>query len=84
MWMASTANEKSLAAAKRMGFHFEEISRWQVVLAEHNAKQWNEKTIREGNLRSENLGRDTAVLSVCWDDWEGGVRDLVQAKMDRQ
>lgn len=36
-----------------------------------------------GEGRGEGIGRDTAVLSVCWDDWENGTREKLQAVMDR-
>ena len=27
-------------------------------------------------------GRDTAMLSICWDDWRDGVREKVQALVE--
>lgn len=83
-WRASSANDRSVNAAKRMGFQLEGIIRWAFVLNENNAKQSNGKDVREGDPRGKLLGRDNAMLSVCWDDWEDGVKDLVQAKMDRR
>lgn len=33
--------------------------------------------------KEEDLGMDTVVFSICWDDWEGGVRESVAVKMAR-
>ena len=31
----------------------------------------------------EKLGRDTATLTICWDDWENGARDAIEKLMER-
>lgn len=36
-----------------------------------------------GRGRGERDGRDSVFLSICWDDWEGSVRDTVLKRMER-
>lgn len=81
VWHASTANETSIRAAVRMGFTLESVLRWQSVLPA--GKVGNRLLPREGDPRKDNLGRDTAVLSLCWEDWEGGMKDRVAEIMNR-
>ncbi|KAJ7015880.1 hypothetical protein C8F04DRAFT_1246752 [Mycena alexandri] len=38
---------------------------------------------RAGDPNHGCLGRDTLLLSLCWDDWEGGAREAVNAIMQR-
>ncbi|KZP23901.1 hypothetical protein FIBSPDRAFT_857649 [Athelia psychrophila] len=78
-WQCSTANTASVNAAKRLGFQLEGVKRWDRVYPK--GKVGNGLSVGEG--RGEGVGRDTAVLSVCWDDWESGVREKLQAVMDR-
>lgn len=77
-WQAHADNVPSKRAAERLGFRFEGIARWQRVLAGD----------REGHIRpgeEDKPGRHSAVLSVCWDDWETpGFQEALQAKMDRK
>lgn len=58
-----------------MGFRWEGVQRWEYVLAGH--KPGNGREVREGNPRAGTRGRDTAILAVCWDDWEEGVKDVI-------
>lgn len=39
----------------------------------------------DGRLMGEvkDGGRDTAYLSLCWDDWLGGKREMVDALLSR-
>ena len=40
--------------------------------------------VREGDPRRENVGRDTAILGLCWDDWVlNGAREHVANVMSR-
>ncbi|KZP23905.1 acyl-CoA N-acyltransferase [Athelia psychrophila] len=78
-WQCSTANAASVNAAKRLGFQWEGVKRWDRVYP--TGKLGNGLTVGEG--RGEGVGRDTAVLSVCWDDWDNGARGKLQAVMDR-
>lgn len=82
-WLASANNEKSRNAALRLGFRFEGIKRWQMVFppAESKFPATNGIALRVGDPSRDSLGRDTAVLSMCWDDWEQGGRDKVDKMM---
>ena len=84
VWTASTANPNSVSAAKRMGFQQEGIMRWDRVLPVHRAKGGNGKPVRQGDPKENLTGRDTVVLSVCWDDWEDGVRRQTIEAMARK
>lgn len=83
-WLADPPNKASLAAAQRMGFQLEGILRWNRVVpdAEARGKVHNG---REGPPYGEETdgGRDTAYLSLCWDDWIGGKREFVDELLSR-
>lgn len=79
-WRANTKNEPSVRAATRMGFRQEGVLRWQMALPE--GKEGDEP--REGDPRKERLKRDSALLAVCCDDWEGGLREKVQESIDSE
>ena len=81
-WCAHEKNIASVKLAERMGFKREGMIRWHWVLPEVLA--------RDGNMPGKNdkfpekPGRNTHVLSVCWDTWEDGVREVVQNNIDRK
>ncbi|KAJ5115170.1 hypothetical protein NUU61_000929 [Penicillium alfredii] len=83
-WLADPPNKASLAAAQRMGFQQEGILRWNRVVpdAEARGKVHNG---RNGPVYGEqqDRGRDTVYLSLCWDDWTEGKREVVDALMSR-
>ncbi|KZV80216.1 acyl-CoA N-acyltransferase [Exidia glandulosa HHB12029] len=73
-WQANAVNVGSLRVAERLGMKLEGIQRWQQVLPEG----------KEGPRRGEEekIGRHTAILAICWDDWEKEeVRDALQRQM---
>ncbi|KAJ7274429.1 acyl-CoA N-acyltransferase [Mycena haematopus] len=76
-WIANTVNVASVKTAERMGMKREGIMRWTWVLPK--GKEGNEA----GPGRGEGLGRDSALLAVCWDDWENGVREHVSKQIER-
>ncbi|KAK4031202.1 putative N-acetyltransferase [Parachaetomium inaequale] len=84
VWQASTMNAASIRVAERLGFRREGVLRWHYVfrngLARH--KVGNGRPLPPGSEEGD-LGRDTVVLSLCWDDWEGGVREHVERAMAR-
>lgn len=82
-WQASAMNTPSRRLAERMYFKFEGITRWDRVLPE-NKQFGNGVAVRDGDPRgSKHGGRDTAVFGHCWDDWEGGGRENIDAIMAR-
>jgi len=81
-WCAHNKNLPSARLAERMGFKEEGWIRWMWAVAEERALDGIEP--REGDGRPENYGRHTIMLSTCWDDWENGVRGVVQKQVDRQ
>lgn len=76
-WQANASNTASVNAAKRLGFHWEGIIRWQQVLPE--GKIGNEGPRAGLNGKEWGPGRHTAMLSMCWDDWVGGGKEHVDA-----
>lgn len=79
-WLANARNERSVKAAERMGFRLEGVMRWHRILPEGKEGELVEK---EGVSDGRGPGRDTAMLSICWDDWRDGVRNKVQALVER-
>lgn len=73
VWKANSSNLPSIRAAERLGFKQEGVSRWAVVLPEWKRKG-NGLERREEDSRKSCLGRDTVILSICWDEWEDGRR----------
>lgn len=82
-WQANALNDKSVQAAQRMGFQWEAILRWDRVLPLGKEKAGNRKGERNEDPRPGRVGRDTAMLSICWDDWVGGSRQRVDDVMAR-
>lgn len=78
-WTANPNNQGSVRAAERMGFTIEGVSRWTWVLPV--GKDGGKPPV--DGKRGEGQGRDSTILSVCWDDWEGGVREKVEEAIHR-
>ncbi|EIW59822.1 acyl-CoA N-acyltransferase [Trametes versicolor FP-101664 SS1] len=76
-WIANALNKPSVGLAERMGFKREGTIRHNVVLPEENTAYGNRG--RPGDPLEEQTSRDTAILSLCWDDWENGERERVEA-----
>ena len=83
LWHCHSGNIGSKRFAERMGFVAEGLLRWHRVLPEALARD-GLVGVRKDDPASGKPGRHTWVLSVCWDDWEGGVRDRVQEQIDRK
>jgi RimJ/RimL family protein N-acetyltransferase len=75
-WMAHPDNAASVRCAEGMGFCIEGTLRWARVLPTSNGLP-----AREGDPIPEKAGRHNVLLSVCWDDWENGVRESVAKRM---
>ena len=78
-WQANSRNTASRRMAERMGFRFEGFLRWQRIFhqGKRRGKCGNGKDLPENNSDGEDLGRDTVILAICWDDWQQGSRDHV-------
>lgn len=79
-WSAHPENQPSIALAKRMGFKEEGLLRWTWVLPQ--VAEGNGIPLRNGDPKSPSLGRHSAVLSLCADDWENGGREHVRHMID--
>lgn len=77
-WTTSPENPASIKVAEKMGFKIEGTLRWAWVMQEGKEG----KKSREGDP-STGLGRDSVLLAVCWDDWEGGVRERVDRMIEK-
>ncbi|KAJ7485953.1 acyl-CoA N-acyltransferase [Mycena latifolia] len=84
VWRANARNTPSIRAAERMGFRREGVARWDRVLPRGKpAAPENGVHVRAGDARAECAGLDSQILALCWDEWEGGVRETVDAVMAR-
>ena len=79
-WCAHPGNAPSVGLAERMGFRREGTLRWMWVLPDGLSHMGDPG--REGDPADGKSGRHSAVLSVCWDDWEGGVREKIEALLN--
>jgi len=89
-WQANSQNATSIRAAERMGYHFEGILRWERTLAEGKSGIGPDDEAGKGlpmldaNGKMLGIGRHSAMLSICWDDWvDAGVREKVLTLMSR-
>ncbi len=85
-WNTSTQNKASLRVAERFGFRQEGVLRWYMVFkgGAKRHKVGNGRVLPSGSEEGD-LGRDTVVLGLCWDDyWEGGAREKVLGAMARR
>jgi len=77
-WQANAQNAASIRLAQRLGFQYEGVKRWErIIPAAATKPNTAGKMPREGDPRRADYGRHTAVLGLCWDDWEDGGREKV-------
>lgn len=69
-WQAHSENQASIRAAQRLGFRVEAICRWERVLRDDKKGKYG---------RCGQIGRDSVMLGICWDDWEDSARVAVKA-----
>ncbi|KAK5657207.1 hypothetical protein OQA88_3265 [Cercophora sp. LCS_1] len=83
-WKANSMNEASIRTAKRLGFRMEGVLRWQMVFpgGDEGGKIGNGQELPRGSKKGD-YGRDSVILGLCWDDWEGGLREEVGKAMAR-
>ena len=84
VWQASSMNAASIRVAERLGFRREGMLRWHYVFRNgvERHKVGNGRPLPPGSDEGD-LGRDTVLLSLCWDEWEVGVREHVERAMAR-
>ncbi|KAK7047315.1 hypothetical protein VNI00_006546 [Paramarasmius palmivorus] len=83
-WQANKLNEASVGLALKMGFVKEGVLRWHRVLEKGKEMGHNGGRERKGDPREGCSARDTAILALCWDEWEDGVREKVEEVMKRR
>lgn len=76
-WTANPFNVASVNAAERIGFKKEGLIRYSWALPKGRPGKEVDKR------RGPNTGRDSVLLSFCWDDWENGGRELVEERIKR-
>ena len=82
-WAAHSLNEASIRAAERLGFVREGIMRWRLVLSEGKLSNGKEGPPGSEETVKQAPGRDSMLLSLCWDDWVTQ-RERVLKMMQRQ
>lgn len=83
-WQANGSNQPSIAAAQRLGFELEGIMRYARTINDNkdcvsqlpNERSEGLPVIDATGLRI-GVGRHSAMLALCWDDWLEGKRDHV-------
>lgn len=83
-WQTSSMNTSSIRTAERMAFKMEGVLRWDRIFHGGKAKGKIGNGCRLPRGSEDDLARDTVLFSLCWDDWEQGAKEKVQAVMDRQ
>ncbi|KAF9231115.1 acyl-CoA N-acyltransferase [Melanogaster broomeanus] len=82
-WVASPSNLPSNKLAQWMGFKLEGLIRWAFVIPRVEGYQKDGKEARARDAGDGLLGRDSNELTLCWDDWEQGGRELVEQAFAR-
>ncbi|CAE6399745.1 unnamed protein product [Rhizoctonia solani] len=79
-WQAHADNAASIRAAQRMGLKLEGILRWErtVPIDKDNGIKARDDDVLQRR------GRHSAMLAMCWDDWEEEGREHVQKMMARR
>lgn len=89
-WQANGSNKPSIAAAQRLGFELEGIMRYARTINDNKdcvSQLPNERSdglpVIDAMGRKIGVGRHSAMLALCWDDWLGGKRDHVLKLLQR-
>jgi len=82
-WQTNMLNEASKRSAERMGFKMECVVRWERALPPgKEGLPWGSSIVGEDG-KVQYPGRHTAVLALCWDDWEVE-REKIIKEMERR
>lgn len=83
-WQANGSNQPSIAAAQRLGFELEGIMRYARTINDNKecvSSLPNERSdglpVVDAMGNRIGIGRHSAMLALCWDDWLEGKRDHV-------
>jgi len=71
-WGSSPHDMASNNLAKRMGFKFGRVCRWNCTLPRVEGYPKVGKDGRKGDAGNGLLGQDRNEYAICWDDWENG------------
>ncbi|KAH7922031.1 hypothetical protein BV22DRAFT_686965 [Leucogyrophana mollusca] len=83
-WVTGLMNAGSSGLAMRMGLKYEGLMRWACGMPEvEGFPKEGGKPSREGDPLPGLQGRDSLLYAQCWDDWEGGGRELVERAFAR-
>lgn len=79
-WTANPMNTASTRVAERMGMKLEGTMRWMWVNLKGKESTHGP---RPGESDDAGPGIDCAMFAICWDEWEGGVREHVATLLSR-
>lgn len=77
-WTTSPLNIGSQKTAEKLGFVKEGMSRWKWIMPMEKQSLGN---LPHPEATDRRPGRDSVDYAICWDDWEGGVREVVEERM---
>ncbi|WRT64075.1 uncharacterized protein IL334_001003 [Kwoniella shivajii] len=80
-WYTTTLNDKSQAAAQRLGFKLDGILNTHRVLPKGKV---GVRPGRKGDYQEDQMTRDSWLACISWDQWEDGVRDHLDQLMARR
>lgn len=78
-WYAHPHNGPSIRLAEKIGMKVEGTIRYTWILSPPLDSEGC-----DGPEHDPRRGRHSVLLAACWDDWEGGARELVRALIDRK
>ena len=84
-WCANSVNTASRKVAERMGFVFEGVIKWDKVFKDgmNRGKVENGRGVPPGAEKGD-IGRDTALYGISWEEWGNGGREKVGRIMERR